>query len=89
MAIMNDASRIEVWAEMMRDHGLSISHPVASGKLIKPEHRAVIDALDQWLSDNALAANNAIPQPQRGLLSTEEKAIYLMRIIAQRYLTGV
>ena len=88
MAVLSDNDRAEVWATLMRGDAIIIQIPNPAGGLTKVQHRAVIDALDTWLNDNAASANSAIPQPQRGILTNAEKAAYLVAIIRQRYLSG-
>lgn len=82
VAILSDQDRFDVWAEWMRD-------PSEGGYIItKQDIRAAVDALDTWLNDNAAAANNAIPQPARSALNTQQKARLMTRIIHKRYLVG-
>lgn len=59
------------------------------GALTKAQKQAAIDAVDQYLSDNASAFNTAIPQPARAHLSTTQKARLLIHVVRQRYLAGV
>jgi len=51
----------------------------------KPELRAAVNAADQWIDDNASSFNAALPQPARGILSSKQKALILMMIIARRF----
>lgn len=78
MAVLGDSERFEVWAQVMRE----LSMP----GITKPELRAAVNALDTWLNDNAAAANAALPQPARGVLTVEQKAALLSYVIARRYL---
>ena len=56
------------------------------GGLTKPQLVEVIDALDDWWdATGAAAANAAIPQPQRGILTTKQKARLFMALLAARY----
>ena len=56
------------------------------GRLTKPQLVEVIDALDDWWdATGAAAANAAIPQPQRGILTTKQKARLFMALLAARY----
>lgn len=56
------------------------------GGLTKPQLVEVIDALDDWWeASGAAAANVAIPQPQRGILTTKQKARLFMALLAARY----
>ena len=78
---MNAASRTEVWAELMRDfstNGESIG-------VTKPELKAAVDALDDFLDGNAGTINAAIPQPARGTLTVQQKALMLSYVVLKRY----
>lgn len=56
------------------------------GGLTKPQLVEVIDALDDWWeASGAAAANVAIPQPQRGILTTRQKARLFMALLTARY----
>lgn len=78
MAVLGDSARFEVWAQVMRE--------LPMPGVTKPELRAAVNALDTWLNDNAAAANAALPQPARGVLTVEQKAALLSYVIARRYL---
>lgn len=83
MAIMTDADRFACWRDYQRDerHG-------AFGALTKADLRAAVNALDQFLSDNAAAINTAIPQPARAQLTVPQKALLLQFVIQKRYLAS-
>jgi len=56
------------------------------GRLTKPQLVEVIGALDDWWeASGAAAANTAIPQPQRGILTSKQKARLFMALLAARY----
>ena len=78
MAVLGESDRAGVWAEYMR------SGDGATG-ITKPELRAVINAADDWAEANAASFNSAIPQPQRGLLTSRQKAAILMFVIDRRH----
>lgn len=84
MAIMSTNDRAECWADFMRspDVGEALG-------LTKPDLLAAVNALDQFMSDNATALNAALPQPARGALTTPQKARLLTWVIRWRYLKGV
>lgn len=50
--------------------------------------RAVIDAIDTWISDNAASMNSAIPQPARSNLSAAQKAFLFAWVALRRYGSG-
>lgn len=81
MAVLSDNDRAALTAECQRDNDFRLEGwPVTKAQL-----RSVINALDQFLEDNAAAINSAIPQPQRGLLSQKQKAFLLRFVIRRRY----
>jgi len=84
MAVLSDAQRAELHAEHMRE--LSINFE--SLAITKTELRAAVDALDDWLNDNAAAVNNALPAAAKAGLTTQQKARLLMYVVRQRYLGG-
>jgi hypothetical protein len=88
MAVLSDNDRTEVWAALMRGETISIQFPNPAGGLSKAQHREVVDALDTALNNAAPTFNTAIPQPQRGILTSEQKAAYLVALIVRRYLSG-
>lgn len=56
------------------------------GAITKPQLVEVVDALDDWWeSTGAAAANAAIPQPQRGLLTNKQKAHLFVMLLDARY----
>ena len=56
------------------------------GAITKPQLVEVVDALDDWWeATGATAANAAIPQPQRGLLTNKKKARLFVMLLDARY----
>lgn len=56
------------------------------GGLTKPQLLAVVDALDDWWeASGAAAGNTAIPQPQRGILTSKQKARLFVMLLEARY----
>jgi hypothetical protein len=84
MAVMLDADRKAVWAEMMAD----ASARLEGLGLLKADLRAAVNALDDFLSTNGAAINTAIPLPARTALTVPQKARLLMFVIQRRYLSG-
>lgn len=84
MAVLSDADRLEEWADLMRD----MSTAGESCSISKAELRAALNAVDQWVSDNAASLNSAIPQPARGALTAAQKARILVRVVRRRFETG-
>lgn len=83
MALLTAQQRAEVTAELMR------RNPTSFGGITKAQLRAVVDAADDWANTNAAAYNAAVPQPQRGVMATEEKALALSLVIERRYIERV
>lgn len=80
MAVLNNADRRDVWAEFMRTPEAGETFGIS-----KTELRAAVDAIDQWVDDNAASFNTAIPQPARGSLMARQKARLLSFVIARRF----
>lgn len=77
MTVLNAVSRVEIWVELMRDfssNGESIG-------VTKPELKAAIDALDDFLDGNAATINTAIPHPARDTLTAQQKALMLSYVV--------
>ncbi len=56
------------------------------GGITKSQLLDVVNALDDWWeATGAAAANAAIPQPQRGILTTKQKASLFMALLSARY----
>lgn len=83
MAVLTPDKRLEVRDEAMRDPRLGLLNGLLKGDLA-----AAINGLDDYVNANAAAINAAIPQPARANLTTPQKALLLMFVVAKRYLTG-
>jgi len=85
MAVLPDNDRLEVWAELMRKYS-------ANGETVgitKPDLRAAVNAIDDFMNNNASTLNAALPLPARTELTTEQKALILTYVVNKRYLVGV
>lgn len=78
MTILIDSDRAALSAEIQRGAN-------CPGGLTKAQLRAVVNAMDDWWETVALAGNAAIPQPQRGILTTKQKAALFMLVLRRRY----
>lgn len=79
MANLSDEERAVVASTVQRSRE-------CPGTLTKVQLRAVIDAMDVlWETTGAAAVNAAIPQPQRGLLSTREKYFLFQSMLDLKY----
>ena len=83
MAVLSDEDRFAVWKEYMQ-----IFPALEECGITKADVRAMINAQDTWLNDNAASANQAIPQPARSGLSNAQKARAMTLVIHKRYITG-
>jgi hypothetical protein len=81
MAALTAEKRAEVHAGLMRANTETVT-------ITKAQLRAAVDAIDQWVSDNAASFNAAIPQPARGALSAAQKSRLLMMVVAKRFAEG-
>ena len=86
MATLNEAGRAAVHRELMEQ--LSRERD-SLGALTKQELRAVIDAADTWIHNNAASYNTALPQPGRSALTAAQKARILAILMLRRYDSGV
>jgi len=81
MAKLDEPTRVEVWADLMR----KFSNDGETIGITKPDLRAAVNALDDFMDDNAGTINGAIPQPARGSLTSAQKAIMLSFVVLKRY----
>jgi hypothetical protein len=81
MAALVDADRVDVSANFQRDPA---NINVGAAALTKAQLKAAVDAVDDWAEANAAAFNTAIPQPQRGAMSTRQKTFLLAYVIFKR-----
>lgn len=85
MAIMTDNDRIAAWAEYVQN--LAAEMDMSTGALLT-EVRGAIDAADQWVDDNQVSFNNALPEPFRTWATSRQKAQLLMLVVLRRFNTG-
>lgn len=85
MAIMTDNDRIAAWAEYVQN--LAAEMDMSTGALLT-ETRAAIDATDQWVDDNQVSFNTALPEPFRTWATARQKAQLLTLVVLQRFNTG-
>lgn len=81
MAVLTAEAREEILTEWMRFNQDTCA-------TIKPDLRATIAALDDWINANAAAVNATIPQPARAQLSQSQKSSIYTNILAKRYQKG-
>ena len=85
MAILPDEDRVETWAGFMRE----LSDRKEPMPWTKDVIRAAVDAVDQWVSDNAASYNAALPAAFRSTASPALKAFILVLVVTRRHLKGV
>ena len=79
MATLTTEQRRAIWEKIMRTSD-------NCGGITKPQLIEVVAALDDWWeTTGATAANAAIPQPQRGILTNKQKARLFVALLEARY----
>jgi len=84
MAVLSDSERAKVWSQLMSDlsarrEGIAVN---------KADLRAAINAVDQWVEDNKVTFNLAIPLPARTALTAAQKAELLVYVARRRFQVG-
>ena len=83
MAVLTDQNRKELWAEYMSD--ASALFESIGTTMLKADLRAIVDATDQWISDNKVSFNNALPNPGKTQLTSRQKTKIFMMVAAKRW----
>ena len=83
MAVLTDTERQTLWARYMSE--VSARDPRETVAVTKSDLRAAVDAIDQWVDDNAASFNSAIPVAARTALTARQKAELLMFVIRRRF----
>lgn len=81
MAVLSDTDRAGLHAAYMQE----TSFARTGIALTKAELRAAVNAIDQWVDDNAAAFNSAIPQPARAVLTAKQKSQLFMFVVRRRF----
>lgn len=89
MATLSQADLKEVWGQVMRQEDITAKLSSAITGLLKADIRAAVDGIDQWISDNSVSFNSAIPQPARGVLTSSQKTAIFCYIATKRFKSGV
>jgi hypothetical protein len=55
------------------------------GSLSKIELRDAVNAIDDWIDDNAVAFNNSLPAPAKAQLTQKQKYEIFKRILVIKY----
>lgn len=83
MAVMSSADRAECWTDHMRTFT-----PTETISISKVDLRVALDAVDQWVSDNAVSYNNALPAAAKANLTASQKSRLLTWVLQWRYQKG-
>lgn len=78
MAVLSEGDRSTVWARAM-------AKAMCPGAVTKPDFRAAVDAVDDWVEANAASFNTALPQPYRGAASAAQKAALLAAVALKKF----
>lgn len=81
MAVLADSDRLNI----VKQFGAGLSFARTTFNLSKPDLRAAVNAIDDWVDTNAAAFNTAIPQPARGTLTAKQKAQLLFYVVNKRF----
>ena len=86
MAVLIDADRAAGCGDYQRNASALRDQ---FGALTKADLQAAFNGLDDYVSANQAAINQAVPLPARTALTTAQKARLLMYVVERRYLKGV
>lgn len=81
MALLSAPKQFEV----LSDFGKDISARRQAFSLARPALVAAIAAIDQWMEDNTVAFNQALPVAARTGLTAAQKAQLFMAVATKRY----
>lgn len=82
MAVLSDADRF-----VLRTNWIAANDERA--RLTKAELAAALNAIDDFMHNNAAAINNAFPEPAKSTLSARQKARVLVEVLRRRFEVGV
>lgn len=82
MAVLSEADRAACWSDFMAEQ--SANHSTL-GDMTKAELRALVDAVDNWVNDNAASFNAALPEPAKTELTARQKARMLLHVVDKRW----
>lgn len=81
MALLSEADRRAInhtIQQVLSDNFVSIS-------LTKAEIRAAVDAVDEWIDNNAASFNQALPTVARNTLTARQKVQLFMFVVSKRF----
>ena len=81
MAVLTDGDRKKIWSRYMSE----ASSDETAIPLNKSDLRAIVDAIDTWISDNMASFNSSLPLPGRTRLTGKEKVRLFLYVVNQRW----
>jgi hypothetical protein len=85
MATLTDTQHNEINSQYQSD--LSKLRETLAG-VIKSDIKAAVVATDQWVSDNKVSFNNALPTAAKDNLTADQKSRILTYVVARRFQEG-
>lgn len=82
MAVLNQATRLQLWRGVMRRWS---SERAALPNLLKSDIQAAVNAADDWADANAASFNTALPAAFRTNASAGQKALLLAVVVLARF----
>lgn len=71
--------------KVFRDFAKVFNDPATPATITKTDLIAAVGGIDDYFDANAVAMNQAIPQPARGALSAGQKALLFSLVAMARY----
>lgn len=82
MAVLPDEDRANITAKFMSDESITFEE---FGDISKDGLRSTINAIDNWVDNNLVSFNQAIPEPCKSGLTQKQKARIFMGIVSRRW----
>lgn len=82
MAALSTDDRKRIWRGLMRKWS---ADRTTIGAVNKTELQAAVDAIDDWIDQNAAAVNAAIPLPARSQLTNAQKSLLFCSTATMRF----
>jgi hypothetical protein len=77
MALLNAQDRFRTAAQYAREQPIH-------GQLLKPDFRAALAAVDQWIDDNRVFFVAALPEPYKTLSTAQDKVMLLTYVLLRK-----
>jgi len=81
MAVLPDVDRISIRQQIAQ----LLSNSREEISVSKPDLKAAVNSIDQYLEDNAVAINNALPAAAKSNLTKQQKAMLMAYVTLKRY----